>query len=193
VLQEREFERVGGNRLISFGGRVLASTNRDIDEAVADHRLREDLLYRLKVTRLHMPALADHREDIPELVDYFVHHKAREMKKTPPAISPEALHLLRSYQWPGNVRELSNAIESAIVHAEEDVLEPGDFGSIPVENHIPGTYEEAKRLHEIQFQREYLSAVLSRNNGNISQSAREIGVTRQGLLKMMKRCGLSLS
>ncbi|MDD4050964.1 MAG: sigma-54 dependent transcriptional regulator [candidate division Zixibacteria bacterium] len=191
VLQEREFERVGGNRLITFDGRVLASTNRDIGQAVAAQQLREDLLFRLNVTHIHLPPLTDHKDDIPELVGYFVHLKAREMKKTPPQVSPEALNLLRSYHWPGNVRELSNAIESAIVHAEEDVLEPADFCGIPVENYIPGTYEEAKRLNEIQFQHEYLSVVLSRNNGNMSQTAREIGVTRQGLLKMMKRCGLS--
>jgi DNA-binding NtrC family response regulator len=191
VLQEREFERVGGNRLIGFHGRVLASTNRDVEQAVAAQRLREDLLYRLNVTRLHLPPLTDHREDIPELVDHFVRLKSREMKKAPPEVSSQAMYLLQSYHWPGNVRELSNAIESAIVHAEGDVLEPADFNSIPSENPLPGTYEEAKRANEIQFQREYLSAVLARNNGNVAQSAREIGVTRQGLLKILKRCGLS--
>ena len=191
VLQEREFERVGGNRLIGFHGRVLASTNRDLDQAVAAQRLREDLLYRLNVTRLHLPPLAEHREDIPELVRHFIRLKAREMKQTPPEISPQAMNLLQSYHWPGNVRELSNAIESAIVHAEGDILEPADFSSVPTENPPPGTWEEAKRANEIQFQREYVSAVLARNNGNVAQAAREIGVTRQGLLKMMKRCGLS--
>ncbi|NMC44752.1 MAG: sigma-54-dependent Fis family transcriptional regulator [candidate division Zixibacteria bacterium] len=191
VLQEREFERVGGNRLIGFHGRVLASTNRDLDQAVAAQRLREDLLYRLNVTRLHLPPLAEHREDIPELVQHFVRLKAREMKKTLPEISPPAMNLLQSYHWPGNVRELSNAVESAIVHAEGDILEPADFSSVPTENPPPGTWEEAKRANEIQFQREYVSAVLARNNGNVAQAAREIGVTRQGLLKMMKRCGLS--
>ncbi len=190
VLQEREFERVGGSHLIPFRGRILASSNRDIKREVAEQRLREDLLYRINVTMIHLPPLAEHREDIPTLAEYFLGRKAREMKKGSLSIHPDAMALLYSYQWPGNIRELGNCIENAVVHAIKNVLEPADFSRVFAVQRLEGTYEEAKRRNEQQFQHDYLVTVLSKAGSNISQAAREMGISRQGLIKMMKRCGL---
>jgi len=190
VLQEREFERVGGNRLIPFNGRILASTNRDPEEAVSDGSLRNDLYYRLMVTHLHIPPLADRRDDIPLLVEYFVRVKSLEMKKKPPRVSREAMQQLCAYDWPGNVRELGNCIENAIVHCDSDTLEVADLSRCTMNGAFSGTYEEAKKKFLADFQRHFIKAAIKRNDGNLSRTAEGIGVTRQGLAKMMKACGL---
>ncbi len=190
VLQEREFERVGGNHLIPFKGRILASTNRDIDQTVANGTLREDLLYRLNVTSIHLPLLSERRDDIPLLIDYFVQAKSREMKRPVPNIEEEASRLLSSYDWPGNVRELSNCIESAIVHTDRKTLGISDFGRCMMSSGILGSYEETKKKFMDEFQRNYINAILQKNEGNITKTAKDMGVTRQGLVKMMKNCGL---
>ena len=190
VLQEREFERVGGNHLIPFKGRILASTNRDPDQAVVDGKLREDLLYRLNVTRIHLPPLSERRDDIPLLFDYFVRVKSREMKKPVPNIEDDVPRMLGSYHWPGNVRELINCIENAIVHSDKEVLNVSDFSRCIMTSGVLGTYEETKKQVLDEFQHNYINAMLQKNKGNITKAAEEMNVTRQGLLKMMKNCGL---
>jgi len=190
VLQEREFERVGGSYLIPFKGRILASSNRDINQAVTDGKLREDLLYRLNVTGINLPPLSDRRDDIPLLADYFVRAQAKEMKRTPPEISSEAMNILCSHDWPGNIRELSNCIENVMVHADGDILDAGDFNRCLINTHLTGTYEEAKKKFMADFQRNYISVMLKRYNGSLTKAAEAMGISRQGLLKMMKACGL---
>lgn len=190
VLQEREFERVGGNRLIPFKGRILASSNRDIGKAVAEGKLRADLLDRLKVTHIHLPLLRDRRDDIPLLVSHYTEALARKMNKPVPAVNDEAMKLLCTYDWPGNVRELINCLENAIVHTDRDTLESMDFSRCLMSGEIIGTYEEAKKKYLAEFQRNYIQVMLKRNDGNLSAAARDMGITRQGLTKMMKSCGL---
>jgi DNA-binding NtrC family response regulator len=191
VLQERNFERVGGNRLFSFRGRVLASTNRDIDQAVADGKLREDLLYRLNVTRIHLPPLTERRDDIPLLVNHFVRLKAMEMKKPVPRVSEDAMRALQLCQWPGNVRELGNCIESVIVYCDSDVIDTHDLERCVLNGFVADTsYEDAKKHYLAKFQRNFLAAALKRNDDNLTKTADDIGVTRQGLAKMLKACGL---
>ncbi len=191
VLQEKEFERVGGNRMIKFHGRILASSNRDIEEAMANGDLREDLLYRLNVAHIELPLLEDRKSDIPILARYFLSKFATEMKKNISGLTDEALKLLCVYSWPGNVRELSNCIESAIVHANKLVLDDTDFGRVIISDGIPHTYEDAKKFYVKKFQREFISAKLANNDGNISKTAEDMEVSRQGLKKMMDECGLS--
>jgi len=191
VLQECEFERVGGSRMIQFEGRILASSNRDIDKAVANGKLRQDLLYRLDVTRIHLPPLSERKDDIPLLVDYFVHLKAKEMKKKVSSASDEALRLLCSCNWPGNVRELANRIENAMVHADNRILGMPDFRRLIMNEGFSDGYEEAKKRCLAEFQRNYISVLLKKNGGNVTKTAKEMGVTRQGLAKMMNGCGLS--
>lgn len=126
VLQEREFERVGGTRSIKVDVRVLAATNHNLGEAVRQARFREDLYYRLRVIEIHLPALRERKEDIPLLATHFLARFNRENGKHIREISPAAMRLLCSYSWPGNVRELENAIEHAVVMAAPGarVLEP---------------------------------------------------------------------
>jgi len=120
VLQEREFERVGGRQPIRVDVRVIAATNRDLTEAVSNGTFRQDLFYRLNVFPLEIPPLRERREDIPVLVEYFIHRYARKEGKTIRRVSKRTLNRLRSYPWPGNVRELQNVIERSVIVADTD-------------------------------------------------------------------------
>jgi transcriptional regulator with GAF, ATPase, and Fis domain len=120
VLQEHEFERVGGTRSIRSNVRVIAATNRNLQEAIAAGTFRSDLFYRLNVFPIDMPPLRERREDIPVLVEYFVDHCARKMGKNIQGITKESLDLLRSYSWPGNIRELQNVIERSVIMCETE-------------------------------------------------------------------------
>jgi formate hydrogenlyase transcriptional activator len=122
VLQEREFERVGGSRPLRVNVRVIAATNRDLQTAVADSTFRTDLFYRLNVFPLEVPALRERRADIPLLVEYFIHRFAQRAGKRIRGLSKEASTLLQSYDWPGNIRELQNVIERAVIIADSDTL-----------------------------------------------------------------------
>jgi transcriptional regulator with GAF, ATPase, and Fis domain len=120
VLQEHEFERVGGTRSIQTNVRVIAATNRNLQAAIAAGAFRSDLFYRLNVFPIDMPPLRERQEDIPVLVEYFVDHCARKVKKNIQGITKESLDLLRSYPWPGNIRELQNVIERSVIMCETE-------------------------------------------------------------------------
>jgi len=120
VLQEREFERVGGQHPIKVDVRVIAATNRDLNEAIADGTFREDLFYRLNVFPIEIPPLRERKEDIAVLVDYFIDRYARKAGKTYRRISKRTLDRLQSYPWPGNVRELQNVIERSVIISDTD-------------------------------------------------------------------------
>ncbi len=120
VLQEREIERLGSNKPIPVDVRLVAATNRDLEQAVQSGSFRADLFYRLQVVHIHLPPLRERREDIPLLVEHFIQKYAKENNRALQAVSPDALAILQAYSWPGNVRELENAIESAVVLAPPD-------------------------------------------------------------------------
>jgi transcriptional regulator with GAF, ATPase, and Fis domain len=122
VLQEREFERVGGGRPIKIDVRVIAATNRDLQTAVAEKAFRADLFYRLNVFPVEAPPLRQRRSDIPLLVEYFVHRYAKRAGKKIDGISERSLDLLRDYPWPGNIRELQNVIERAVIVSDTNTL-----------------------------------------------------------------------
>ena len=127
VLQEREFERVGGTRTIKLNVRLVAATNRDLEEEVKKGGFREDLFYRLNVVALRMPALRERREDIPLLASYFTSKFSQRSNRPVLGVSPQARACLTSYDWPGNVRELENAIERAVVLGSSDLILPEDL------------------------------------------------------------------
>ena len=127
VLQEKEFDRVGGERTVKVDVRVVAATNRNLKELVMSGDFREDLFYRLEVIPVQLPPLRDRREDIPLLVTHFVDKKCREMNLPLRRLSDEALQILCDYPWPGNVRELENVIERTIVLADGDAIGAGDL------------------------------------------------------------------
>jgi DNA-binding NtrC family response regulator len=127
VLQEREFERVGGTRTIKLDVRLITATNRDLEEEVKRGRFREDLFYRLNVVSLRMPALRERREDIPLLASYFASKFSQRSNRPVLGVSPQARTCLTNYDWPGNVRELENAIERAVVLGSTDLILPEDL------------------------------------------------------------------
>ncbi len=192
ILQENIFTRVGGTVDIVTEARVIASSNRDLKKEIDEGKFREDLFYRLKVFEIATPPLRDRKSDIPELVRHFLNKKSLEMKIAPPEISEDAIKKLTQYQWPGNVRELEHCVASAIVRCDGGKIESSSFDSeYGVEDFASySSYEEAKKAHEDKFKRDYIGSVLKATGGNVSEASRRMGVSRQGLIKMMKACGL---
>ena len=137
VLEERKFQRVGGNEPIDVDVRIIAATNKDLKKAVADGSFREDLFYRLNVIPVTLPPLRERKEDIPLLVEHFLDRLEAEMKKRV-KVSPEAMGALLAHDWPGNVRELRNVLERGAVVAQGDVIKPADLGLAPAPARAPG-------------------------------------------------------
>lgn len=191
VLEEKQFERVGGEESIRVDVRVLAATNQNLEELIKKGEFRVDLYYRINVAAIHIPPLRERKEDISLLAIDFVRRNSKELKKNVKDISQEALDMLMAYDWPGNVRELQNVIENALIYAETDPLRKEDFP--PLLKNIGGypDYETAKQQTMDRFQREYITAMLNMTDGNISETAKRMGITRQGLQKMIRHLKLN--
>jgi Nif-specific regulatory protein len=200
VLQEREFQRVGGSRDIRVDVRVVAATNRDLREAMRTGRFREDLYYRLNVVAITIPPLRERKDDIPALAERFLVRYAREVNRAPCRLSEEALQALMAHDWPGNVRELQNAIERAVVLAPGPVLAPRDFPpeitARPSASHEPGAPPAVALddlpLHEAvdALKRTRIRAALTRAGGNQTRAARLLGMRQPNLSRLMKALGL---
>jgi len=167
VLQEREFERVGGNQPIRAEVRVIAATNRDLQTAIAARKFRSDLFYRLNVFPLEMPPLRERREDIPLLVEYFVDRYASKAGKKIRSVHRNTLDLLQSYPWPGNIRELQNVIERAVIVSDSDTLCVGGswLSRTPV-SRPPASQSLARRPQAEEKQ--IIEAVLAETRGRVS-------------------------
>ncbi|MEQ8503839.1 MAG: sigma-54 dependent transcriptional regulator [Rhodospirillales bacterium] len=201
VLQEQNFERVGGTNRVQVDVRVISSTTRDLQAEVTAGRFREDLFYRLNVVPLTVPALADRREDIRALTDHFMHQAADATGQQARRLSEDALAALQSYDWPGNVRELRNVIERVLI------LAPGDNDTMLGASMLPTEFLDgirrggissdegylSKQLRDARedFEREYLSAQMSRFGGNISKTAQFVGMERSALHRKLKSLGLT--
>jgi nitrogen regulation protein NR(I) len=186
VLQERQIERVGGQRTVPVDVRVLAATNVNLKAAVRARTFREDLYYRLNVVPIHVPPLRERREDIPYLVEHFVRKAARECNRDVRSVSAGALEVLSRYDWPGNVRELENVIHRAVVLASSPVLHLPD---VPLDVAMPEmgarlTEDDGLPLREAcdRFERQYVLRVLERVQWNVSRAARLLGVHRNTVL-----------
>jgi len=197
VLQERCFERVGGDRRIDVDVRVLAATHRDLEADVRDGRFRQDLYYRLKVVEVMLPPMRDRVEDVPALVGRFVSLLAERLKRSPVEVSDAAMAALARHDWPGNVRELRNVVEQAAVLASDNRIQPADLslrpgvaGSEPVPLDLDMPFRDAKRRAVQDFERRWLSAALDRHDGNISRTAAAIGMVRQSLQQKLTELGL---
>jgi PAS domain S-box-containing protein len=183
VLQEREFERVGGGRPMRVDVRVIAATNRDMPAAVRDKSFRADLFYRLNVFPIVMPALRDRVVDIPLLVEYFMHRFAKRAGKTVKRIEPDSLKLLQAYEWPGNIRELQNVVERAVIISDSDTLmiDEGWLVTEPPASDEPAAGLEGELLiHE----RAMIEAALAATKGRISGptgAAAKLGIPRTTL------------
>jgi PAS domain S-box-containing protein len=165
VLQEREFERVGGNSRIRSDVRVLAATNRDLNAAIRENRFRSDLFYRLSVFPIEVPPLRDRKEDIPTLVSYFVQKYSRKLDKKIPDIDKLTMERLQAYNWPGNIRELQNLIERSVIISDGGVLVVDD-GMLTGSDQRPryGTYEEEMDNHE----RRIIEDALEKTRGRVA-------------------------
>jgi two-component system response regulator AtoC len=187
VLEERRFHRVGGNEPIEVDVRIIAATNRDLRRAAHEGKFREDLFYRLNVIPILIPPLRERREDVPLLVENFVERLSAEMKRRIEGVSPDAMAALMAHDWPGNVRELRNVLERGAVVATGPVIQLSDLG-LPTKLEAapkPGTLAS---LEEVE--KRHVAAVLAHANGNVSQSARILGIDRVTLYNKMKKYGL---
>ena len=217
VLEQREVKRVGGGKPNKVDVRVVAATNRDLEEEVRAGRFREDLFYRLTVVRLKLPPLRDRREDIDLLAKHFLaqgrFNRDRLGGNKVSAFADVVLDRLRGYEWPGNVRELHNVVERAVSFAEGDIVELVDLPEhIAYPRHsaqdplsektnpnvqlpeagmprppIAGPFKEAKDQWVSTFEADYITALLRKNNGNISHAAKEADIDRKYFRKLMKK------
>ena len=204
ALEHREIRRVGSSKSIRVDVRVIAATNRNLEEEVRVGRFRQDLFYRLSVVRVRVPPLRDRPEDIPLLAVHFLktHAFNRDSRNNlkVQGISQEALDLMSSYLWPGNVRELLNVIERAVSFSDGPQIEVVDLPETlqhSVQNVTDGsqsaeaTFKEAKERWVSSFERDYILKLLSRNGGNISHAARESSIDRKYFRKLMRKHGIT--
>jgi len=192
VLQDREFERLGGTRTLKVDVRLVAATNRDLRAALEEGTFREDLYYRLNVVAIDIPPLREHREDIPALAQFFLEKFARESGKPVHNITPAAMKMLMDFHWPGNVRELQNVIERAITLSASSTL---DVADIHIDNarraHIEsGSAVLPEGMSMEQWEEELLREALKRANGNKSQAARALGLSRNALRYRLSKMGV---
>ena len=194
VLQEQQFQRVGGSRVLKVDVRVIAATNKDLSVEIEAGRFREDLYYRLNVLPIEVPSLRDRKDDISLLVNHFLNDCALQNRTRCKTIDQEALQVLKKYAWPGNVRELKNLIERLVILVPGEQITRDDippsyriekpWPSLMEEDHLlTNDFKDAKKAFEEAFIREKLRA----NDGNVSQTARQIGVGRSYLHKKLKQ------
>ncbi len=193
VLQEREFERLGGTKTVKVDVRLIAATNRDLREALEQGTFREDLYYRLNVVPIDIAPLRERKEDIPDLVNLFVSRFAGESGKMIEGITPQAMQMLVNYHWPGNVRELQNIVERACALSKGPQLEAGDIhiDQRPSKggNGTPGFLPDGMTLE--QWEDEMVQEALKRANGNKSQAARLLGLSRNALRYRLSKIGIA--
>jgi DNA-binding NtrC family response regulator len=186
VLQEREIVRVGGNQTIKVDFRCVAATNKNLDQLIEEGKFRPDLYYRLNVFHMELPPLRERKEDIPLLVDHFVRKFSREMNKKITRVSPTAMNVLQQQPWPGNIRELENAVERAMVVAQEpELLEP-DF---TLKTRNGSSSLEVRSLEDVE--KAHILRVLDETGGNQTKAAEVLGIDRVTLHHKLKKYGWS--
>jgi transcriptional regulator with GAF, ATPase, and Fis domain len=190
VLQQREFERLGGNRLLAFNARVVAATNKNLEQAIKAGEFRQDLYYRLNVVSVALPPLREHREDIPALALHFANKYAAKCTRSFKGIAAEARSLLMQYSWPGNIRELENAIEHAIVMGLTDEILPEDLPTALLEEQ--SSELSAARYHNTlnQTKKQLVIAALDEANGSPVEAARLLGIHPKYLHRLIKNLNL---
>jgi len=199
VLQERELERVGGNRTLKVDVRVLAATNQELEAKVKQGTFREDLYYRLNVVSIVLPALRERTEDLPILIDHFLGIVATRLKREPKPLAADAYRALCAHEWNGNVRELEHALEQAVALASGPEIQIGDLPAAmrpahaappAATNDAPGSFKEAKQRVIESFERQFIVDALARHHGNISKAAEDIGMYRQHLQLKLAEYGI---
>jgi two-component system response regulator AtoC len=183
VLEEKRFERLGGNRPVSLSARIIALTNADLEQAVAEGTFRQDLFYRLNVIPLTVPPLRERRADIGPLTEHFFRQLAQLHHRPLPKISPATMGLLEAYEYPGNVRELRNLLERALIQGQDPEITPAD---------LPQRIRESspRKMTLEELERAYIAEVLDATRGKKGRAAEILGISRKTLLEKRKRYGL---
>lgn len=192
VLQEREFERVGGIRPIKVDLRVLAATNQDLDEAIAKGTFRQDLFFRLNVVELKLPALRERTEDIPMLANYFAAKYGDRCNRRVQGISPETQKLLLAYEWPGNVRELENAIERAVVMGTTEEILPEDLPEAILEANTAEPASSDSGYHEsvTHTKKQLILDAMQKSKGSYTEAAKLLGIHPNYLHRLVRNLDL---
>ncbi|MCF8054857.1 MAG: sigma-54 dependent transcriptional regulator [Deltaproteobacteria bacterium] len=193
VLQEKTFERVGGNQLITTDVRVLAATNKDIEQEMEAGRFRQDLFYRLNVIPLNVPPLRERRDDIPILAEQFLTSFAQKNGEEKKVIDEGALQILMEHSWQGNVRELKNIVERLAIMTSGKFITAKDVPSLSSRtasnaNSFPAPYREVRS----EFEKQYIESMLKEFNGNISKTAEAIGIERSNLHRKIRALGIEV-
>ncbi len=200
VMQDQEVRRVGSTTSIKVDVRIIAATNRDLEQLVKDGKFRDDLFYRLKVVPITLPSLAERREDIPMLVHHFLQKCAAGTDHAVRGVLPETMTLLTQYRWPGNVRELENAIERAVSLSHGPLLTPEDLPEVirqAATAEVDARLSQADQLDEVyltleEVEKRHLTRVLKETKGNKVKAAKILGIDRRTLYRMAERFGLDL-
>ena len=188
VIERREVTRVGANKPKEIDVRLICATNNDIHQMVTDNAFRQDLLYRINTVEIVLPPLRERTGDIPLLAEHFTKVYSKKYKKVIRGISPAAIKKLNIYHWPGNVRELQHAIERAIIMSDSAMLEPDDFLLSPPSKKTNDLELETYNLDEVE--KNIITKVLKQYQGNITQAASELGLTRTSLYRRMEKYDL---
>jgi len=196
ILQEQKFERLGGIETLTVDTRIISATHCDLEEEIEENRFREDLYYRIKVVSIKLPPLRHRKEDIPLLVNRFLHYFSEKHQKRMASISHDAMKYLISYDWPGNVRQLKNALESAVVLSNREILDTTDLPEEikhPRDNALPSgsidynlTFRDAKKILIENFERDFIKKKLEECDGNISRTAEALDMHRQNLQQKIR-------
>jgi len=188
VIEEREVRPLGDTNSYPIDVRIISTSNRDIASLIQQGRFREDLYYRLKVIDIEMPPLRERKEDIPILVQHFIHKFSKELKKAVSSVSEEALKILLNYFWPGNVRELENIIQRAITLSQHEVILPDDLPASIIQKTDEKLFEKAmeEKFTLDQLEKEYVKRVLIETGGNKSKAAERLGLDRKTLYRKLE-------
>ena len=187
VVQEKTYEPLGGTESVQADVRIVAATNRDLEELVKSREFREDLYYRINVVRIKLPPLRERKEDIPLLISHFIRRFNSLKKKLISEVSPDALAVLANYDYPGNIRELENIIEHAFVLCQGTVIETD---SLPESVRPKGSRRSTTVTSMADLEAVYISEALKRNNWNRKKTADELGMHKTTLWRKMKKLGI---
>ncbi len=188
VIEEKTFIRLGGDDVVSVDVRFMAASNMDLDERVKRSEFREDLLFRLNVITITLPPMRDRADDVILLAKHFIVMLNQEMGRSIESISPDAAQALRSYHWPGNIRELRNAIERVMILEEGPVIELENLPANIQGQVTPGTAREGPMTLE-ELEKDHILRTLDAQNGNISQTAKTLGISRHTIMRKLERWG----
>jgi two-component system response regulator HydG len=195
VLQEREFEPLGSTQTIKVDTRVIAATNKNLEEEIKKGRFREDLYYRLNVVSLEVPPIRERREDISLLADFFLKRYAEKNKRILKGFTPRAMDLLMRYDWPGNVRELENVVERAVIMARGEMITPAEFPDIlqELDPEVKATYVDlspGRTLKDVE--KDMIIRTLEETAGNRTHAAKILGISRRTLQLKLKEYGINM-